>query len=176
MSKTASDDDDYWDSRRELGDPAIYENKDRLPDTPQVRKQAILKAWAAGMTFQEVAQRWGMKTPAKARAIIEAALAESDIYVDRAAERARFTLSLLSHHQKAATKASDDEDPNQMAWMRMDLMVIERIAKLLGLDSPTQVVVTPGADEFEKLTAVVAIANGAQAPIEADPMLVDDDD
>lgn len=154
--------------RAELG--TVVDNKlvDEL--TTVTRREAMLKAWAAGWTFQEIADKWGFRSAGFARAAIEHALADADIIMDRTAERARFTTSLLGHHKEAASRAADPDDPEQMAWMRMDLIVIDRLAKLLGLDAPTQVVITPGADEFEQLTTALAAASGAIVPIEADPM------
>lgn len=154
--------------REEIG--TVVDNKTVDELTTVTRREAMLKAWASGWTFGEIAERWGYKSPAFARAAIERALADADIVMDRPAERARFTTSLLAHHKEAATRAADPEDEEQMAWMRMDIIVIDRLAKLLGLDAPTQVVITPGAEEFEVLTTALAIASGAVVPVEADPM------
>lgn len=154
--------------RDEIG--TVVTNKAVDEETTVTRREAMLKAWASGWTFGEIAERWGYDSPAFARAAIERALADADIVMDRPAERARFTASLLGHHKEAAARAADPEDPEQMAWMRMDIIVIDRLSKLLGLDAPTQVVITPGAEEFEVLTTALAVASGAVVPVEADPM------
>lgn len=154
--------------RAEVGTVVVNKQVEEL--TTVTRREAMLKAWAAGMTFAEIAEKWEYESPAFARAAIELALSQADIILDRNAERARFTASLLGHHREAAKRAADPEDGEQMAWMRMDLIVIDRIAKLLGLDAPTQVIINPGADEFERLTTILAVANGANVPVEADPM------
>jgi hypothetical protein len=154
--------------RQELG--TVVDNKlvDEL--TTGTRREAMLKAWAAGYTFQEIADKWNFRSAGFARAAIERALADTDIVLDRKAERDRFTSSLLGHHKVAAELAADPDEPERMAWMRMDLIVIDRLAKLMGLDAPTQIVINPGADEFEQLTTQLAIAAGAVVPVEADPM------
>lgn len=154
--------------RADIGSVALNESVD---DTTPTRREAMLKAWAAGWSFQEVADHWGYSTAAFARATIERALAESDIdTLDRDKERDRFSKTLLMHHKTAADKALDDEDPLQLAWMRMDLLIIDRIIRLRGLDAPTQIIVTPGVEEFEKLTELIAIREGADTSQEFDPM------
>lgn len=154
--------------RQEIG--TVVDNKLVEELTTVTRREAMLKAWAAGYTFAEIAEKWNFRSPAFARAAIEKALADTDITLDKKAERDRFAASLLGHHRTAAERAADADDPDQMAWMRMDLIVIDRLAKLMGLDAPTQIVITPGADEFEQLTTQLAIASGAVVPKEADPM------
>ena len=154
--------------RKDIGSVAANEEIDLTPPT---RREAMLKAWAAGWSFQEVADHWGLSNQVVARGIIERALAGADIEgLDRDKERARFTQALLTHHKSAADKAADDEDPMQLAWMRMDLLIIDRLIKLRGLDAPTQVIITPGVEEFEKLTNLIAIKEGADTSVEFDPM------
>lgn len=159
---------DYQRTRHSIG--GVKANLVAVDDSTPRRREAMLKAWAAGWSFQEVADHWGYRSAATARAVIERALADADIKVDRDKERERFRQSLLMHHKVAANHAVDDEDPDQMAWMRMDLLIVERLARLLGLDAPTQLVITPGAEEFEKITSLLAIQQGADTTPEADPM------
>jgi hypothetical protein len=165
--KKRKNESDLTTKRRELGTARANVNVD---DTSPTQREAMLKAWAAGWTFQEIADHWGYKSAAFCRVAIERALAESDVKIDRERERERFRQSLLMHHREASMHALDSDDENQIAWMRMDLLIIERIARLLGLDAPTQIVLTPGAEEFEKLTTFLAIQQGADTTAEADPM------
>lgn len=154
--------------RKDVGSVADNEMVD---DTSPTRREAMLKAWAAGWSFQEVAEHWGYRSAAFARAVIERAVAESDIEgLDREKERTRFTRSLMMHHKEASERALDSENPDQLAWMRMDLLIIDRLIRLRGLDAPTQIVVTPGVEEFERLTTMIALAQGADTSEEFDPM------
>lgn len=165
--------------RKDIGSVADNESVDEVPPT---RREAMLKAWAAGWSFQEVAEHWGYRSAGFARAVIERAVAESNVEVDRDKERERFTRSLLMHHKEASEKALDPEEKDQLAWMRMDLLIVDRLIRLRGLDAPTHVVVTPGVQEFEKLTSLIAVAQGADTSVEFDPMgvieaeVVDDDE
>lgn len=148
----------------------VVDNELESEFTP-TRREAMLKAWAAGWSFQEVADHWGYRSAGMARAAIERAVAKSDIEgLDRERERTRFTKSLMMHHKEASEKALDPEDPMQLAWMRMDLLIIDRLIRLRGLDAPTHVVVTPGVQEFERLTELIAIHQGADTTQEFDPM------
>ena len=154
--------------KAEIGSVALQATVD---DTTPTRREAMLKAWAAGWSFQEVADHWGIQSAAQAAATIERALAESDLEgLDREKERARFTKSLMMHHSVAAENAHDAESPEQLAWMRMDLIIIDRLIRLRGLDAPTQIVVSPGVEEFERLTNLIALKQGADTSVEFDPM------
>lgn len=154
--------------RKDIGSVAVNQQVD---DTSPTRREAMLKAWAAGWSFQEVAEHWGYNSPAFARAVIERALAESDIEgLDREKERSRFTRSLMMHHKEASEKALDPEERDQLAWMKMDLLIIDRLIRLRGLDAPTHVVITPGVAEFERLTTMIAVREGADTTEEFDPM------
>lgn len=154
--------------RKELG--SLTSNAP-VDDTTPTRREAMLKAWAAGWSFQECADHWGYPSAAFCRAVIERAVAESDIDgLDREKERTRFTKSLMQHHKEAAIRAMDEDSEDQLAWMRMDLLIIDRLIRLRGLDAPTQVVITPGVEEFNKLTELIAIKQGADTSVEFDPM------
>lgn len=139
-----------------------------------MRREAMLKAWAAGYSFAEIADRFEFSSPAVARQAIEYSLASADVVMDRDAERSRFAKSLLSHHRTAMEKTQESESAEeQIAWMKMDVVVIDRISKLLGLDAPTQVIVTPGVAEFERMVSAVAQNAGEEIVVEADPMAHD---
>lgn len=164
--------DELERSKREWGIIDDPNEAKEVTRATAARRQALLTMWASGFSFDEIAEKFDLLNGKVARHIVESALARSDISIDRDGERQRFTRSLLEHHKTAFTNAQSDEldDDVKMAWMKMDVALIDRIAKLQGLDAPTQVVVTPGVLEFEKLAGKMALAAGEEVVLEADPM------
>ena len=154
--------------RGRVGTVVINKQVDEL--TTPTRREAMLKMWAMGYTFAELAEHWEYDSPAFVRAVIERALADADVALDRDQERTKFEMSLLQDLRIATKHAHDEFDREQMPWMRMRLLIVDRLIKLKGLDAPTQIVVTPGVSDFETLTTKLALANGAEVLQEADPM------
>ena len=154
--------------RSRVGTVVINKQVDEL--TTPTRREAMLKMWAMGYTFAELAEHWEYDSPAFCRAVIERALADADVALDKDQERTKFEMSLLQDLRIASVHAHDNDDREQMPWMRMRSIIIDRLIKLKGLDAPTQIVVTPGVNEFETFTTKLALANGATEIHEADPM------
>lgn len=154
--------------RQRIGTVVVNKQVDEL--TTPTRREAMLKMWAMGYTFAELADYWEYDSPAFCRAVIERALADADVALDKDQERTKFEMSLLQDLRIASSHAHDNDDREQMPWMRMRSIIIDRLIKLKGLDAPTQIVVTPGVADFEELTTRLAIANGAKVVTEADPM------
>jgi len=174
---TPPNDPEYKKITQELGSvTANKEFKKELATLSFSRTEAVLKAWAAGMSFAEIAEKFELGTASRVRMIVEKALARSDIGVDRDAERQRFARALMAHHRTAFDRAQDSDEPQRMEWMKMDVVIIDRLSRLLGTDAPSHVVITPATEQFNELVSRLAKASGAQDVIEADPMMEDIED
>lgn len=128
------------------------EDKDRTS-----RQEAAVALRIAGATYSEIARTLGYSSVTRAREGVERALALSVGDDDR--ERMRFIegrrlerlLRGLWH------KATDEESDEQLAAARTALAVIDRHAKLYGLDAPTvHAIYSPTQTEMEQWLAGIA--------------------
>jgi hypothetical protein len=128
------------------------EGKDRAS-----RQEAAVALRIAGATYSEIARTLGYSSVTRARQAVERALAASVGEDDR--EQMRFIEGrrlerLLRGLWK---KATDEQGEEQLAAARTALAVIDRHAKLYGLDAPTvHAVYSPTATEMEQWLAGVA--------------------
>jgi hypothetical protein len=131
---------------------ADLEEKDRAS-----RQEAAVALRIAGATYAEIARTLAYSSVTRAREAVERALASSVGDDDR--ERMRFIegrrlerlLRGLWH------KATDEENDEQLAAARTALAVIDRHAKLYGLDAPTiHAVYSPTATEMEQWLSGIA--------------------
>lgn len=161
--------------RAQMGDEAAtYNELRRLPGRTLT---ATMVLWSRGYSFGEIAQMQGYSSPAAARMAIESAVASSGVSeADRDLMRTQMKVIMDQHHMTAFRHSLDDKNPEQGAWMKLDLDVLARKAKLLGLDAPQVSYVKLEGSEFEQYAAQLAIANGADTSTEVDPFAVDDDE
>ena len=121
------------------------------------RQEAAVALRIAGATYSEIARTLAYSSPTHARQGVERALANSVGEDDR--EQMRFIEGrrlerLLRGLWK---KATDEEGDEQLAAARTALAVIDRHAKLYGLDAPTvHAVYSPTQTEMEQWLAGVA--------------------
>jgi hypothetical protein len=167
---------DYIDIDREPGDKpkATRSRDDGLPpevsddeviedaEKPRRRRAAtIVQMKLAGATFAEIAQVMEMKVVA-VRTIFETAIAASadkDIPYDTM--RAIYNARLEGLLKSVFPKALRSGDPDQLAYQRQALSVIDRGIKMNGLDAPTRVeVYSPSAQEFTRVIEMAAEALG----------------
>lgn len=134
------------------------------------RVRASLALWTAGATYGDIAAQFGFRSPAVAAMAIERALSESvDDTQDRTKLRRRMSLTLDRLLRAVMPKAIDTQNPEQLPAVRTALTVVERYAKLNGLDAPTQVEVNLVDDEkFTTLVELAARGMGMDIPVEAD--------
>lgn len=150
----------------------IGTNKDvRDAETmPEVLARAVAALWTRGANYPEIADEFGISV-ATARMAVERILADSyDDNEDKTKQRQRVALQLDAFLRSVVDKALDPTDDDQLAYLRAALQVVDRKARLLGLDAPINVQLgLPSKDELDQWVAAVAAANGAPAPIEGDP-------
>lgn len=160
--------------RAQMGDEAAsYNEIRRLPGRTLT---ATMVLWSRGYSFGEIADMQGYSSPAAARMAIESAVASSGVSeADRDLMRTQMKVIMDQHHMTAFQHATDPKDAEQGSWIKLDLDIIARKAKLLGLDAPQVSYVKLEGSEFEQYAAQLAIANGADTSTEVDPFAVDDE-
>lgn len=136
--------------------------------------RAGMALWLAGATYAEVAEQMGYRSAAQARAIIERALADTvDDTEDRSRLRQKVSLQLDRLMRSVIVKALDPTQPEQLAYVRAVVGIIDRKTQLHGLNAPIQAIVAnPSGDELERWLATLAEANGVSVPVEGDPFVV----
>ena len=134
------------------------------------RIRASLALWTAGATYGDIAAQFGFRSPSVAAMAIERALAESvDDTQDRTKLRRRMSLTLDRLLRAVMPKAINAENPEQLPAVRVALTVVERYARLNGLDAPVQLDVHMADDDkFNQLVEFAARGMGMPIPVEAD--------
>lgn len=113
--------------------------------------QAALALRLAGASFAEVAETLGLADAAEARTLIERELAERpDDDEARRKARAEEAARIERLMRSVWAKATDPQNPEHLPAARVALAMVDRHARLLGLDMPTEVVVyTPTTAEID---------------------------
>lgn len=134
------------------------------------RIRSSLALWTAGATYADIAAQFGFRSPSVAAMAIERALSESvDDTQDRSKLRRRMSLTLDRLLRSVMPKAIDTQNPEQLPAVRVALTVVERYARLNGLDAPVQIDVNMADDEkFNRLVELAARGMGMPLPVEAD--------
>lgn len=145
----------------------------------QVRRsgQAATALRLAGATFGEIAETLGLAGAGEARTLVERDLAERADDEDgrkrlRQEEAARLERVLRGVWGKATNPA----DPEHLPAARTALALIDRHARLLGLDMPVEVVVyTPTTGEIESWVTDMLNAHSSMPGevVEADVLAVE---
>jgi len=125
--------------------------------SPQVRRsaQAATALRLAGASFNEVAETLGLAGAGEARTLVERDLAErSDDDEGRKRLRAEEAARIERVLRGVWGKAINPEDPEHLPAARTALALIDRHARLLGLDAPQEVIVyTPTTGEIDAWVA-----------------------
>jgi len=134
------------------------------------RVRASLALWTAGATYGDIAAQFNFRSPAVAAMAIERALSESvDDTQDRSKLRRRMGLTLDRLLRAVMPKAINAENPEQLPAVRVALTIVERYARLNGLDAPVQLDVHMADDEkFQQIIELAARGMGMPVPVEAD--------
>jgi hypothetical protein len=134
------------------GEQGLARLNDDLNDKDRAsRQEAAVALRIAGATYSEIARTLSYSSVTRAREAVERALAQSVGDDDR--DRMRFIEGrrlerLLRGLWK---KATDEEDDEQLSAARTALAVIDRHAKLYGLDAPVvHAVYSPTQTEMEQ--------------------------
>ena len=136
----------------------------------EVMARGILALWTRGANYPEIADEFGVSIPT-ARMAVERVLSDSlDDTEDKTKQRQRVSLQLDAFLRSVVDRALDKQDDQQLAFLRAAMMVVDRKARLLGLDAPINVQLgLPSKDELDQWVAAVALFNGTAPPIEGDP-------
>jgi hypothetical protein len=119
--------------------------------------QAATALRLAGASYAEVAEALGLADAVEARNIVERDLAtRSDDEVGRTALRAEEEARILRLLRGVWAKATTPSDPEHLVAARIALAMVDRHARLMGLDMPTEVIVyTPTTSEIDAWVAEV---------------------
>jgi len=136
----------------------------------EVMARGIMALWTRGANYPDIADEFGVSIPT-ARMAVERVLADSlDDTEDKTKQRARVSLQLDAFLRAVVDRALDKQDEQQLSFLRAAMMVVDRKARLLGLDAPINVQLgLPSKDELDQWVAAVAMFNGTTPPIEGDP-------
>jgi hypothetical protein len=121
------------------------------------KANAAIQLRIAGASWDEIAQALGFPTPRAALVATEKAL-EKELHTE---ENQKSMRSLAGKRLERMlrgvwTKAIDPAHPEHLAAVDRARLIIDRHAKLYGLDAPTEVVVSnPAQAELEKWVATV---------------------
>lgn len=152
----------------------FVENLPELPD----QVLSVVRMKAAGASDDEIAQVLAIPGgPDSVNKMVERAIRKEMMRTTSTREYARALVrnKLDELYGALAGKALNPNHPEQVAASRAALAIIDRHAKLYGLDAPTEVTVhTPDQEELAKL---LNRASGlADLPNEANILDLDDED
>lgn len=133
------------------------------------RQEAAVALRIAGATYADIARMLDYASPSLARQAVERCLATTVGTESREqlrfieARRLERLLRSLWH------KATDEKNEEHLAAVRTAIAVIDRHARLYGLDAPQEMVVyTPAATELEAWVSKMAKQVRGELPQEAD--------
>ena len=134
------------------------------------RDRAAVALRLAGAGFAEIAEVLELADDGQARLAVERGLAAERVDEgDRERLRLEEERRLMGLLKPLWGKAVDPEHPEQVVASRAALSVIDRHAKLMGLDAPTEVVVhNPTMSEIDRWVAEVLTQQGVVHAVEAD--------
>lgn len=135
-----------------------------------VMARGIAALWVRGANYPEIADEFGISVPT-ARMAVERVLSDSlDDNEDKTKQRHRVSLQLDAFLRSVVDRALDNKDDQQLAYLRAAMQVVDRKARLLGLDAPVNIQLgLPSKDELDQWVAAVALFNGTAPPVEGDP-------
>jgi hypothetical protein len=124
---------------------------------PERTGRAATALRLAGASYAEIAATLGLASPKSARDAVERDLAmRSDDTEDRARLRQEEAARIERLIRSVWTKATTPTDPEHLPAARVALAMVDRHARLLGLDMPTEVVVyTPTTTEIDQWVATM---------------------
>jgi hypothetical protein len=144
-------------------------NKDLEKKDRTSRQEAAVALRIAGATYADIARMLEYASPSLARQAVERSLATTVGHESRdqlrfiEARRLERLLRSLWH------KATDEKNDEHLAAVRTAIAVIDRHARLYGLDAPQEMVVyTPAATELEAWVSKMAKQVRGELPQETD--------
>lgn len=133
--------------------------------------RSALTLWSSGATYGDIAAQLRFRSPQQAQIAIERALSEQvDDTTDRTKQRRKVSLTLERMLRSVMPKAVNPEHPEQLAAVRAATGLVDRYARLNGLDAPVKVEVNmPEQAELERFVHLAAVGAGLAVPEEGDP-------
>lgn len=125
--------------------------------------------WLAGAPYQEIAERLNYANVHAAQRAVELAMSGTIDEENRKQVQKKMSMQLDRLARSAWTKAIDPQNPEQLAAIKTVTGVLDRKAKLLGLDEPSQVAVhTPAQQELQNWIDAILENKHGNLPQEAD--------
>jgi hypothetical protein len=138
--------------------------------SPGRRVAAALNLYLAGANYIEIANTLNYASPQAAQLAVERAMAEVDFPdADKSAARQKMSLQLDMLLKATVPKALKQARDDQLAYVQTTVKILERKAKLLGLDAPTQIAINPDDRQMDTLVMSVLEVAGALPSPEGDP-------
>lgn len=160
----------------EAADPDAVAAQNAVDNATSTAEAAVaMFVW--GASYTDIKNKLGYSSARHARIAVERALAASaDSEEDR--DKMRMVISkrlnrLLGSHM---SRAVDPKDAQQLAYSARVLAIIDRQAKLYGVDAPTQIQITASDDHIrEYVEFMMPQAREDQLAIEADILDADEE-
>lgn len=155
----------------EAGLERSLEGKEVAPVEPdrQARVEAAVGMKAAGASYAEIARVLGYSSAHRARVAVERGLA--DVAGPEDKQQLRFLTSRRLERLLRGlwNKATDENSPEHLAAARTALAVIDRHARLYGIDAPQEMVVyNPSGVEIDAWVSKMVAQVRPELPEEAD--------
>lgn len=142
-------------------------NADLEGITTDTRSQSALALKLSGASYTDIAKVMGYSSAYHARQAVERVLAASaDSPEDRDKMRVLVDRRLNRLLQSVMSKAVDPKDPQHLAYNARALALVDREAKLWGVDAPTQVQVTANDEHIQQYMQKMGILAGADREAE----------
>lgn len=157
-------------------DPDAGLNKDlEQSEENQTKAEAALALVISGAPYTKVAKIAGYSSAFRARQAVERLLASSaDSPLERDKMRILTSRRLNRLLQSVMPKAVDPNGKEHLAYNARALAIIDREAKLWGVDAPTQVQITPTDQHLQEyISKVQVLANADRDAEEMDILEAD---
>lgn len=140
------------------------------PDDSPTRAAAAVSLAIDGAPYSEIARIHGYASPYHARQAVERALADAGTTPEQRDHQRRIIDRRLNKLlQSVMPKATDPSDVDHLAYNRTALAIVDRQARLWGVDAPATVaMVTPTQEHIAQwIGEMIVLARSAQV-VEAD--------
>lgn len=144
-------------------------NKDLDKYTPETRAEAAVALKIGGASYTSIAKTLGYSTAYRARQAVEQALAATaESPEERDQMRVLTSRRINRLLQSVMGRATNPRDPDHLAYNQQALRLIDREAKLWGVDAPQQVSLTTPSDDTIASFVQRALELGAVASRQAE--------
>lgn len=171
----APEPDDLRKIKEQAGD-----QEPRAVERSRVRsRKAALELKKLGADFDDIAKVLEFDSPGAARQAVEQAIIDAGEFSgDKENIRALMGLQLDQWHKSIAQKIIDQRNTQQLEYMAMGLRLMERKARLFGVDAPTKIEMHAASnEEISELINAYRSRLALEVPEEGDPFeLVEGDD